>query len=92
MINSHNSSIKECNDLIEFYKLAVEENEPKLASNIFNNINAFANDLRTRYTRLVKENKEIMLKIEYTGQTALQKIQLSLLALKVAISKINTTK
>merc|ERR1712196_51123 len=42
------------------------------------NINAFANDLRTRYTRLVKENKEIMLKIEYTGQTALQKIRLSL--------------
>ena len=38
MINSHNSSIKECNDLIEFYKLAVEENNKAVINDTLSNI------------------------------------------------------
>merc|ERR1719498_1527386 len=68
----------ELGTVVSDLKLAVEEGEPELASQIFNNINAFSTELRTRYTRLVKENKDIMLKIEYTGQAALQKRQLHL--------------
>ena len=38
MINSHNSSIKECNDLFEFYKLAVEENNKTVINDTLSNI------------------------------------------------------
>ena len=38
MINSHNSSIKECNDLFEFYKLAVEENNKTVINDTLANI------------------------------------------------------
>ncbi len=38
LINSHNSSIKECNDLIEFYKLAVEENNKAVINDTLSNI------------------------------------------------------
>jgi len=72
MMQGLNSTAIELGMIVSDLKLAVEEGEPELASQIFKNINGFAEELRTRYTRLLKENKEIMLKIEYTCQAALQ--------------------
>ncbi len=72
MMQGLNSTAIELGMIVSDLKLAVEEGEPELASQIFKNINGFADELRARYTRLLKENKDIMLKIEYTCQSALQ--------------------
>ena len=46
MINSHNSSIKESNDLFELYKLALEENNKTVINDTLLNIKKLNNKIK----------------------------------------------
>ena len=60
-------------EIIDDLKLAVEEGEPELAGQIFKNIQGFVAEMRQRAKSLMEENGNLMLKLNYTCEAALQR-------------------
>eukprot|EP00945_MAST-04E_sp_MAST-4E-sp1_P008842 g8842.t1 len=73
MMDSLGKTAAELAEIIDDLKLAVEEGEPELAGQIFKNIQGFVAEMRQRAKSLMEENGNLMLKLNYTCEAALQR-------------------
>jgi len=73
MMESLGQTAAELAEVIDDLKLAVEEGEPELAGEIFKNIQGFVSEMRQRAKALTDENSNLILKLNYTCEAALQK-------------------
>jgi serine/threonine protein kinase len=73
MMDSLGSTATELNAIISDLKLAVMEGEPELAAQMFNNIRGYVSEMRQRAKGVMDDNSQLMLKLNYTCEAALQR-------------------